>query len=116
MCPSLTKAINDREGLVAIKDNGLGESWGVCSLKRGPKWVFPSLRFLGADLWSPVLGRRALVSLVELFVAEGTVQQYQELGCACEETIHAPKGLGGISSPRPAGLVVSGGLIRVGLY
>lgn len=73
MRPSLTRAINDREGLVAIKDNGLGESCGVCSLERGPMWVFPSARFLGAVLWSPVLGRRDLVSLVESFVAECTI-------------------------------------------
>lgn len=56
MRPSLTRAINDREGLVAIKDNGLGESCGVCSLKRGPMWVSFSLDFWGRSYGHRYLG------------------------------------------------------------
>lgn len=55
---------------------------------------FPSARFLGAVLWSPVLGRRDLVSLVESVVAESTVPRVRS-----RLTIHAPEGLSGSSFP-----------------
>lgn len=80
---------------MAIKDNGLGEVLGGRLLfsKEGRCGYSLPLDFWGRSLWSPVLGRRDLASLVDSFVAESTVPS-QESGRDCEETIHAtPKDL-----------------------
>jgi hypothetical protein len=52
---SLTRAINDREGLVAIKDNELGEPWASALSKEG-RCVFS----FGSLFGGPSYGHRYL--------------------------------------------------------
>lgn len=78
---------------MAIKDNGLGESWGVNTSQKRADVGFPFRSISGGSLmvtgtWEegPCPPSRQKESLV----AECTVQ-YQASVRDCEETIHAPK-------------------------
>jgi hypothetical protein len=61
-------------------------------------WVFPSARFLGAVLWSPVLGRRDLVSLVGSFSRKYSTKS-QVVATVKKRYMHTQRTLGGSSFP-----------------